>query len=195
MSAERDGPRSYELPWTFCDRVATEHFGSQKYSTSVKAIRELVANSLDADATEVRIELNENEGGGLDSVQIWDNGKGISPQVLEERFVVVGVQPEREEGQIARLGRFGVGRLAVHRIGTTSEWVSVSQRRDGKRVQVSFTLTAEPRDLTVQQKTVTGDTPLGTVITIRNIRDAANSKLTAATVGNDLVGHFCSYLF
>jgi hypothetical protein len=39
---------TYDLDWQFNDRVATEHFGSQKYSTSTRALRELLANFLHA---------------------------------------------------------------------------------------------------------------------------------------------------
>jgi hypothetical protein len=44
----------------------------------VKAISEFVWNSLDADTTEVSVELARNALGGLDSIIIRDNGTGIT---------------------------------------------------------------------------------------------------------------------
>lgn len=39
--------KTYELSWQFNPRLITSHFGKSKYSSTVKALRELVANSLD----------------------------------------------------------------------------------------------------------------------------------------------------
>ena len=194
MNDQLDGGSSYELAWQYCDRVATEHLGSQKYSTSTKAIRELVANALDAGATVVRIDLQENTIGGLDCVTVSDNGSGISPEVLRERFVLVGVEPAGGDSPAARLGRFGVGRLAVHRIGTLSTWNSVSRTRDAKLVRVAFTLTNTPSPLRVREEPVEDATPCGTTIAIRNILDKGGEGITAGGISNDLLSHFCSYL-
>ena len=49
--------RSYELPWRFESRVATEHLGRQEYSTSSRAMGELIANALDAGARLIDIEI------------------------------------------------------------------------------------------------------------------------------------------
>jgi hypothetical protein len=68
----------HDLSWEFEPRLAVEHLGSQKYPTSTKALRELVANALDAGATTVNIELIENQMGGLDGVTVTDNGQGRS---------------------------------------------------------------------------------------------------------------------
>lgn len=193
MGDESNGGSSYELPWQFSDRVVTEHLGSQKYSTSTRAIRELVANSLDAGATCVRIHLQENAIGGLESVTVSDNGSGISPEVLRERFVKVGVEPVGE-GVAARLGRFGVGRLAVHRIGTLSTWESLSCLKNGQRVRIAFTLTSTPSPLLVREEAVAEAEPCGTTVVIRNIRDKGGEGLTPGGIANDLVAHFCSYL-
>jgi hypothetical protein len=124
---------TYDLDWEFDPRLAVEHLGSQKYPTSTKALRELVANALDARATLVEINLNENTMGGLESVTVRDNGDGISSTDLRERFCRIGVNPDCQSP--ARLGRFGIGRLAVHRIGTLSEWQSVSRQPQVKRCE------------------------------------------------------------
>ena len=94
------------------------------------------------------IELSENELGGTDKLSIRDNGSGMSPADLKSRFVVVGVKPASAvDGKC--LGRFGVGRLAVHRIGTLSKWTTVAAV-GGKKIRSTFTLrTQENKRLTV----------------------------------------------
>jgi hypothetical protein len=80
---------------------------------------ELVANALDAGATTIDIELRENDLHGLESVSVSDNGCRISPDVLKQRFVMDGVEALPQVDR--RLGRLGVGGLAVHRIGSVSK--------------------------------------------------------------------------
>jgi hypothetical protein len=194
MREESSDSRTYELQWHFVPRIATEHLGSLKYSSTTKAIRELVANALDAEATIVKIEFKENKLGGIESIVISDNGRGISPVELQERFVFVGVEPNEARSAVS-LGRFGVGRLAVHRVGSLSEWTTVSQLDHATRVRISFTLTSESRkNLSVREELVSASTPLGTTIEIFNILDRDNERLTPTIIANDLLAHYCSYL-
>ena len=185
-------PRSYKLAWSYEDRVATQHLGSHKYSTSTRAIGELVANALDANASLVDVELIENPLGGIEKVAILDNGCGITPADLKKRFVVVGVEPSLSSDS-ARLGRLGVGRLAVHRIGTLSKWTTTA-KVDGKCIQSTFTLrTDEGRKLEIQETEVALDSPTGTTIEVFNVLDAGKG-LTAARISMDLLSQYCSFL-
>jgi hypothetical protein len=185
---------SYELKWEFSERLTTEHLGCQKYSTSTKAVRELVANSLDADATLITIKIVENSLGDVDSLIINDNGRGISPTILNERFRVVGVDPIPLPSLGTRLGRFGVGRLAVHRIGSLSKWSTVSNTEKSGSVRCVFTLGTTPGPIKVDQEVVPPNTPTGTTIEILNLIDKDKDRLTQSVIANDLVSHYCSYL-
>lgn len=183
--------RTYKLAWSFEDRVATQHLGSHKYSTSTRAIGELVANAFDAGASVVDIELIENPLGGVDKVAVLDNGNGISPTDLKQRFVVVGVEPSTADS--ARLGRLGVGRLAVHRIGSLSKWTSTA-KVEGKCLQSTFTLrTGEGRKLEIKEVEVAPESPTGTAIEVFNILDAGKG-LTPSRVAADLLSQYCSFL-
>ena len=195
MDKERE-KKTYELEWQFEPRVATEHLGVRKYPTTAMALRELVANALAADATAIHLSLQENDISGIESVIIKDNGWGITPQELRKRFMVVGVLPEATQSGGACLGQFGIGRLAVFRIGSLSEWDSVSSDMKGNRVRIRFTLREdEPKaPLKISEESVPDETALGTTITIYNIHDKGNDRLSASNIALDLLGHFCSYL-
>lgn len=187
---------SYELSWRFEQRVAFEHLGSQKYSTSTRALGELVSNALDAGADRIEIEIKRNDLKGIESISITDNGSGISRAQLEDRFVVVGVKPPAgEEQETTHFGRFGVGRLAVCRIGSMSKWVTVSESSHSARVQSTFTVRLSDKDkLKVDEKPVSKSTPLGTRIDIYNLRDSDEESLSPTRISNDLLTQFCSYL-
>ncbi|KJU84394.1 ATP-binding region, ATPase-like domain protein, partial [Candidatus Magnetobacterium bavaricum] len=79
-----------ELQLQYHKRVAHDQLGKYKYSTYSGAISELIANSFDASADKVYISFSENKLGGIESLTIEDNGIGISPETLRERFVIVG---------------------------------------------------------------------------------------------------------
>lgn len=123
---------------------------------------------------------------------VLDNGSGISPTDLKSRFVVVGVEPS-SSGDSARLGRLGVGRLAVHRIGTLSKWTTTAKVGD-KWVQSTFTLrTGESRKLEIQETEVSPVSSTGTTIEIFNILDTGKG-LTTARITADLLSQYCSFL-
>ena len=186
-------PRTYKLPWKYEERVATQHLGSQKYSTSTRAIGELVANALDAEASLIDIDLIDNPLGGTEKVSVMDNGRGISPTELKTRFMVVGVVPSTTSDS-GRLGRLGVGRLAVHRIGTLSKWTTVA-RVGGTTVRSTFTLrTDEGKNLQIAEEEISSDNATGTTIEIWNILDSGKERLTASRISSDLLSQFCSFL-
>lgn len=184
--------KEYELEWKYNPRLVTNHFGRSKYSSTVKALRELVANSLDAHATKVTISLQANELGELLSLTVADNGHGISPEVLKTRFIEVAVDTQ-SNGSAGRLGRFGVGRLAVHRIGSLSEWTTTSKCQSDK-VTCRFVLSDSPEALKVKEEAVSNEVECGTTIQVYNLRDKDREKPSLANIASDLTAHFCGYL-
>ncbi len=185
---------TYELHWQFEPRLVSDHLGALKYSTSARAVGELVANALDAGATRIDVWIEENELGGGERMRIIDNGKGMGPVDLRDRFSVVGVAPE-EVGRTVQFGRFGIGRLAVHRIGTLSEWTTVAEIDSGRRVRSMFTLSSSERGpLRIVQEDVPRRTPLGTSIVVHNLLDRTASAHSARRLADELSAQFCGYL-
>lgn len=106
----------------------------------VKAVVELVWNSLDADAHSVSVALHRNEGDGVIGVEVSDDGHGMAPEELSSAFRWVGNSWKRMAGrskgeQRPLHGRFGQGRLRAFALGTQVEWVTVADSIDGKRLR------------------------------------------------------------
>jgi DNA mismatch repair ATPase MutL len=141
----------------------------------------------------IDIELVENALGGTEKLTITDNGRGISPEEIQERFVDVGVAPA-SGGEGTRLGRLGVGRLAVHRIGSLSTWTTVAERSSGEAVRSIFTLRTDGNKRLKVQEEVFAASPTGTTIEIHNILDTGKDRLTATRIANDLLSQYCSFL-
>lgn len=102
---------------------------------AVKAVLELVWNSLDADATDVDVAIERSVMDGVDKVVISDNGDGITPEKARSAFKQVGNSDKREGGTTARLqrplhGKAGRGRLRAFALGDYTRWISVARAVD-----------------------------------------------------------------
>jgi hypothetical protein len=61
-----------------------------KVPKPIVAIEELIWNGLDADATKVRVRIQENRVGGLEAILISDNGHGLDYQTAIPAFENLG---------------------------------------------------------------------------------------------------------
>lgn len=113
----------------------------------VRAVIELIWNSLDADANEVSVTLDRNAADGIVGVTVRDDGLGMSPERVEQDFKWVGNSwklgarvTEREKRPLH--GRLGQGRLRAFALGTRITWDTVGQDATGafKKTRVSSTI-------------------------------------------------------
>jgi hypothetical protein len=187
--------QTYRLQFRYAPRLVAEHLGSQKYSTPSRALGELVANALAAGATDVFISAAENDLGGMETITVTDNGKGMTPEEIKNRFAEVGVAPAATPDEPTQLGRFGVGRFAVYRLGTVSDWTTIAHDTDGKPVRSTFTLRFDdPGTVIVNEEPADANTPTGSVITIANLLDADKDSLQPSRIQGDLLTQYCAYL-
>ncbi|HEV2449084.1 MAG TPA: ATP-binding protein [Thermoplasmata archaeon] len=107
-------------PWTVFDfQVALKvikHISSGIYRTPGGAIKELVNNAFDAQATVVQIDTDRPSA---KSIVVRDNGIGMTASLVERAFQHIGAsikvsQESPYEGKIDRqvIGQFGIGILA-----------------------------------------------------------------------------------
>lgn len=106
-------------------------------SDPVRAVIELVWNSLDADADHVDVVFDRNEAGGIVGVQVRDDGEGMSPERIVQVFRWVGnswKQAVRTTDTKKRPmhGKFGQGRLRAFALGTHISWSTVGIDTEGK---------------------------------------------------------------
>ena len=97
------------------DLQILNHLGINLYSNVAAVLSEAVANAWDADATEVRIHL-EN-----DAISIWDNGVGMTRADINDKYLKVGYDKRGTEGENTAkgrriMGRKGIGKLSLFSI-------------------------------------------------------------------------------
>jgi hypothetical protein len=106
-----------------------DHLGLNLYSNIPAVISEVVANSWDADATTVSIDIDKANG----RITVTDNGIGMTVEILNDRFLFVGYR-RRDSGPAVTergrhvMGRKGIGKLSLFAIAET---VRVETARDG----------------------------------------------------------------
>lgn len=104
--------RQIELPFKVKKEVVG-HLSLGLYRNFARAIKELISNSYDAGATEVKIKLDLDKA----EIIVRDNGFGMSLKDIEDRFLTIGVVTASSE-EVNNLGRkrigtFGIGCLSV----------------------------------------------------------------------------------
>ena len=124
---------AYELKF---DPRTIEHLGVKMYSTLPPALSELISNAYDADANHVKITFNERQGIPT-SIVIEDDGDGMSSQDIQDRFLVIGRNRRRDDGDnpTVRFGRLatgkkGLGKLAL--FGLAKE-IIIDTKKQNKR--------------------------------------------------------------
>ena len=112
MKRSSQVPREGTLPIRVSKDVVS-HLSRGLYRNFARAVKELISNSYDAGATEVKIKLD------LDSAKIIvrDNGRGMDITDLRSKFLTIGfpapLKEEVDELDRKRIGTFGIGCLSV----------------------------------------------------------------------------------
>ncbi|HML39856.1 MAG TPA: ATP-binding protein [Bellilinea sp.] len=153
--------------------------GPNLYGNVPAVLSELVANAWDADATRVDININR----GKCEIEIEDNGLGISPLDINERYLSVGYEKRKTEAYRLTpsgrhvMGRKGIGKLAIfsfarvaeihssHALGKSGfilEWDKIEEQFD--------TSTYRPTPLLPER--VETKHAIGTRIVLRDIQDS-----------------------
>ena len=123
------------------------HLGINLYSNIPAVLSEVVANSWDADATNVCVEIEK------DKITIADDGHGMTLKDINEKYLLVGY-PRRIHNQAVTdhykrkvMGRKGIGKLSLFSIAET---VKVETFKEGKKN--GFIMSKQEIDSHIAQK-------------------------------------------
>lgn len=121
------------------DLNVLNHLGLNLYSNTPAVLSEVVANSYDADATEVRIKISQED----DEIVITDNGNGMNITEINEKFLCVGYQKRKHGEAYSRkfnrpvMGRKGIGKLSLLSIADTIEIHTKTEGKSGNAFLLS----------------------------------------------------------
>lgn len=186
-------------------RTGSDRLGEFVRARPLDAVAELVWNALDAEATEIDVEIeSESTGvGGADlrhvrRIAVTDDGHGMDHERAESAFLShgdswkKGLNGRTLNGERALHGRQGQGRLYVYSLGYKATWSSVSDT-GGSRQRVEIVADLERMAGFFISDPVATSGPVGTLVTVlvepeRNlatlVREDVASQLTARLAGH-----------
>jgi hypothetical protein len=163
-----------------------------------QALAELIWNALDAEATKVSVEI-DNDAIGLRSVRVRDNGHGIPPQDAEELFMHLGGSWKRhtnksKNGKRLLHGEEGKGRFRALALGRVAEWLVTAPNESKQRVRYKITVIKDrAREFKLSAATAVDDTAkTGIEVTISE--PFKQWKLDSPTILQELNEIYALYL-
>jgi hypothetical protein len=157
-----------------------KHLSVGLYRNFARAVKELISNSYDADATEVKIKLNLSNN----SLIIRDNGNGMDLDALKNNFFNIA-KGSPISYSVDELGRSKIGTFGIGFLGTfpyCKEFELITKKKGDDKV-IEITLITEKyfqgssfqiaKDESVHYKLSKSDLPLETGETIITLKDIA----------------------
>ena len=158
------------------DLNVLEHLGLNLYSNVPAVLSEIVANSWDADAERVSVELNRDQG----KIIIQDDGFGMTGVEVNKRFLRVGYRRRDRQPGLTRKGRAPMGRKGIGKLSLFSiaDSIVVETVRDSQKSALRMVLNdikaaierGENRYSPKELPTHTIDFEHGTRITLHGLR-------------------------
>lgn len=141
----------YELT---IDLNTLNHLGIGLYSNIPAVISEVVANSYDADASQVEIKIDKKHH----TITITDDGWGMTKADINQRYLTVGYNKRQHEAPVTPkgrlpMGRKGIGKLSLFSIANTIEVHSVKRDAQGVLQKNGFVMNAENIKATIESGT------------------------------------------
>lgn len=141
----------------------------------IKGVAEFVWNALDADATDVRVELVKNDLGGITAIRIVDNGHGIPRDRADHDFGNLGDSHKRgahktRTHERAVHGKEGRGRLKFFSLARQARWKTISET-DGKRLALTLTIRASNLEICDLSDSIETDEEVGTSVELSPLKD------------------------
>lgn len=177
--------------------VRDDHLETLARTRPMPALAELVWNALDAEATRVTIRFCENTLGGLEQIEIRDNGHGLPYEDVGAAFGNLGGSWKRSSRRSAarqRLmhGKFGKGRFRAFSIGSRVTWRSRFEQ-GGQVLGFTITGSAEHPGQFELSDPEPAAGPAGMEVVIQQVLPAAE-QLRGVRALEDATEQFAPYL-
>ncbi len=184
--------------------------GDQLIRDAGIAVFELVKNAYDADATKCEVTLeNVEKSDGSARIIVIDNGHGMDRDTIENVWLQPGTEFRKEQQEKGErtskrhrmpLGEKGVGRFAVHKLGSTVELVTRKSGHSEIIVNINWEDFHRSKYLADVPVVVTERDPLvftgkktGTRLVITNVRDLPWTRRRARSLARSVTS-ICSPL-
>lgn len=179
--------------------VEKDHIESLTKANGTNSLAELLWNSLDADATEIRVDFKRTKLGGYDYIRISDDGHGLTYEKAQDIFSRIGGSEKKIKSQSPNgrhyHGKEGKGRYKSLSLG---DLVKFTSSYEGKNGFSEFTLTIDRNhlsntELSDLKQLKKGDGISGFKIEITNINTKNADQALKIENRKELEEKFASY--
>lgn len=149
------------------DRVANQIAAGEVIERPVAVVKELIENSIDAEATRIEIEFRN---GGKSYIRVEDNGKGMSPNEALLSLERHATSKIREAADLDEVQSFGFRGEALPSIASVSKFTLRTRTEDsthGTEVQVNAGKLVDKKDCGM---------PVGTVIEVAHLFNSVPAR-------------------
>jgi hypothetical protein len=157
-------------------------------------LNELLWNAIDADAHSISADVIENDLGGLDAVEVSDDGTGISRQTADDHFGHLGGSWKKHAvttiGGRQLHGQAGQGRWASYGLGEIVTWTSVTEDPTGSFARIRISGRRQSLNSFEVDGPDPSDGPSGTVVRIDQLNEATLKALAQDDVVSQLTTTF-----
>jgi hypothetical protein len=160
---------------TLTIEVTQDHIDRlSKARKPILGLAELIWNSVDADATIVTVRLNRNGLGSIDTIDVVDNGLGITMTDAQAGFGHLGGSWKMHEHQTRRdkrilHGKLGQGRFRAFALCERVEWDSVYLGNGSLKQFKIIGTSSNKREFTITDEKPSNSNGTGTTATLSNL--------------------------
>jgi hypothetical protein len=186
------------LEQTYRVEVQTDFIQRLSRVTPVSGVAELIWNSLDADATNVEIDLDESVFGN-ERLVVRDNGTGFKHEDAPKLFKSLGDSWKRTRRTTQREGRFvhgaeGQGRFKALSLGRVVTWHVVHAIDDKQFQEFNVWIAADrPSEVHVSELTILQSGKPGVTVTVTELASGV-TVLKGQAAAQSLCEMFALYL-
>lgn len=131
-------------------------------------VKELIWNSIDADATEIRVSFATNEIDGVTEITVADNGHGFEPEAMGSLYGSTKQKQDFSPGKRRLHGKAGKGRYVIFGVGGIGVWKTVREGADSRTMQEIKYAASTPKKLVFTDPETTHE-PVGTLFTFSGV--------------------------
>jgi DNA mismatch repair protein MutL len=164
--------------------VAAKIAAGEVVERPASVVKELIENSIDAGATQIRVELM---GGGLSLIRVIDNGGGIAAQELPLALSRHATSKVASIDDLEHIRSLGFRGEALASIAAVADVTLVSRHRQAEQGAQISASNGQLSEVTAAAS------PMGTTLTVRNLFSAVPARLKFLKSRNTEVSH-CHHL-
>lgn len=164
----------------------------------VGAIKELIWNALDANASNVSVVIERSVTDAVDKIVVADDGDGIAPETCASTFDRIGGSWKKRARVSPRLnrplhGQAGHGRLRAFALGASIRWTTIADGIDGRQKTVVTAHNSSRNDFQIGDAQKSNEAT-GTVVEAWGRQSVTLNKLLVDKARVQITTEFAPYL-